>query len=302
MPTVKDTACRVGQHRCYDLVGIGFGPSNLALAIALASTTHAPAARGDHALLPRAAAALRLAPRHAASTTPPCRCRSSRTWSRCATRPASSASCPTCTSAGRLVDFINHKTLFPLRVEFHDYFEWAAAQVDDMVALRPRGRRRRARSSADGVVDVLRRDRPARRTAPRPSTGPATSSSAPGCDPHLPDGRRARSDRVWHNSRTAAAGRASSTGHGARAGSSSSAPGRAPPRSTALPAPTASPTPRSARSSPATATAPPTTAPFANRIFDPDAVDEFFAAPRGRQADAARLPRATPTTRWSTST
>ena len=27
---------------------------------------------------------------------------------------------------GRLVDFMNHKTLFPLRIEFHDYLEWAA--------------------------------------------------------------------------------------------------------------------------------------------------------------------------------
>jgi L-ornithine N5-oxygenase len=30
-------------------------------------------------------------------------------------------------SKGRLIDFINHKNLFPLRVEFHDYFAWAAA-------------------------------------------------------------------------------------------------------------------------------------------------------------------------------
>src|ERR1044072_8824021 len=29
-------------------------------------------------------------------------------------------------SADRLVDFINQKSLFPLRVEFHDYLEWAA--------------------------------------------------------------------------------------------------------------------------------------------------------------------------------
>jgi L-ornithine N5-monooxygenase len=31
--------------------------------------------------------------------------------------------------AGRLVDFINHKTLFPLRIEFHDYLEWAARRM-----------------------------------------------------------------------------------------------------------------------------------------------------------------------------
>lgn len=33
----------------------------------------------------------------------------------------------------RLVDFINHKTLFPTRVEFHDYLEWAAAEFTDQV-------------------------------------------------------------------------------------------------------------------------------------------------------------------------
>lgn len=30
---------------------------------------------------------------------------------------------------GRLVDFLNQKTLFPLRIEFHDYFEWAAERL-----------------------------------------------------------------------------------------------------------------------------------------------------------------------------
>jgi L-ornithine N5-monooxygenase len=33
----------------------------------------------------------------------------------------------------RLVDFINHKTLFPLRAEFHDYFEWTADRLVDQV-------------------------------------------------------------------------------------------------------------------------------------------------------------------------
>ncbi|NED57749.1 lysine N(6)-hydroxylase/L-ornithine N(5)-oxygenase family protein, partial [Micromonospora aurantiaca] len=46
---------------------------------------------------------------------------------------------------GRLVDFVNHKTMFPTRVEFHDYLEWTAAAFADrvrygteVVALRPR--------------------------------------------------------------------------------------------------------------------------------------------------------------------
>lgn len=34
---------------------------------------------------------------------------------------------------GRLVDFMNHKTLFPLLVEFHDYLEWAARQMSHLV-------------------------------------------------------------------------------------------------------------------------------------------------------------------------
>ncbi|MFD0852537.1 SidA/IucD/PvdA family monooxygenase, partial [Actinomadura adrarensis] len=45
---------------------------------------------------------------------------------------------------GRLVDFINHKTMFPTRLEFHDYLEWVAASFDgavrygsEVVAVRP---------------------------------------------------------------------------------------------------------------------------------------------------------------------
>lgn len=32
-------------------------------------------------------------------------------------------------SPDRLVDFVSHKVLYPLRIEFHDYLEWAAARV-----------------------------------------------------------------------------------------------------------------------------------------------------------------------------
>ena len=31
---------------------------------------------------------------------------------------------------GRLVDFVNHQTFFPTRHEFHDYLSWAADRVD----------------------------------------------------------------------------------------------------------------------------------------------------------------------------
>lgn len=35
---------------------------------------------------------------------------------------------------GRLVDFMNHKTLFPLRIEFHDYLDWAARRMSHLVS------------------------------------------------------------------------------------------------------------------------------------------------------------------------
>nr|WP_307188487.1 SidA/IucD/PvdA family monooxygenase [Methylobacterium sp. B34] len=68
-----------------DVIGVGFGPSNLALAIALAET---PAARGLRYPLPGAAAALPMARRHACCRAATCRSRSSRTSSRSATRTA----------------------------------------------------------------------------------------------------------------------------------------------------------------------------------------------------------------------
>lgn len=37
---------------------------------------------------------------------------------------------------GRLLDFINHKTMHPLRLEFHDYLEWAAARFSDIITYR----------------------------------------------------------------------------------------------------------------------------------------------------------------------
>jgi L-ornithine N5-oxygenase len=37
------------------------------------------------------------------------------------------------TERGRLNEFINHQTFFPTRLEFHDYLEWAAARVEAKV-------------------------------------------------------------------------------------------------------------------------------------------------------------------------
>ncbi|MFF9909274.1 lysine N(6)-hydroxylase/L-ornithine N(5)-oxygenase family protein [Streptomyces sp. NPDC013457] len=99
-------------------------------------------------------------------------------------------------SKGRLIDFVNHKNLFPLRVEFHDYFEWAAAKVDDMVSyghevvsVEPVVR--------DGVVEYL--DVTARSGSETVVHRARNLVIGTGLRPLMPEGVE-RGDRVWHNS------------------------------------------------------------------------------------------------------
>ncbi|MGA4843966.1 lysine N(6)-hydroxylase/L-ornithine N(5)-oxygenase family protein [Streptomyces sp. G45] len=101
----------------------------------------------------------------------------------------------------RVAEFINSKTLFPLRVEFHDYLDWVARQFDpvvtygaEVVALRP--------VTVDGVVAHL--DVEARvtgddgeHTVVRRARNVAVGT---GLTPRMPDGIQ-ESRRVWHSSR-----------------------------------------------------------------------------------------------------
>ncbi|MFD0310874.1 lysine N(6)-hydroxylase/L-ornithine N(5)-oxygenase family protein [Streptomyces sp. NPDC127119] len=101
---------------------------------------------------------------------------------------------------GRMVDFLNAKTLFPLRIEFHEYFEWAASRVahlvdysDEVVSVDPV-------TGPDGEVrwlDVVSRvpGEPGRTVTRRARN----ISVAVGLEPHLPP-ETALSDRIWHNS------------------------------------------------------------------------------------------------------
>ncbi|GGW36546.1 lysine N(6)-hydroxylase/L-ornithine N(5)-oxygenase family protein [Streptomyces xantholiticus] len=180
----------------HDLIGIGFGPSNVAMAIAL-SEHNARVDRQDAVTA------------HFFERQP------SFGWHRgmliddatmqvsflkdlvTLRNPASEYSflCYL-QSKGRLIDFVNHKNLFPLRVEFHDYFEWAAAKVDDMVsyghevvAVEPVVR--------DGVVEYLE-------VTARSGTEVVVHRArnlviGTGLRPLMPEGVE-RSDRVWHNS------------------------------------------------------------------------------------------------------
>ncbi|MFG3497627.1 lysine N(6)-hydroxylase/L-ornithine N(5)-oxygenase family protein [Streptomyces sp. NPDC047928] len=180
----------------HDLIGIGFGPSNVAMAIAL-SEHNARVGRQEAVTA------------HFFEQQP------SFGWHRgmliddatmqvsflkdlvTLRNPASEYSflCYL-QSKGRLIDFVNHKNLFPLRVEFHDYFEWAAAKVDDMVsyghqviAVEPVVR--------DGVVEYL--DVTARSGAELVVHRARNLVIGTGLRPLMPEGVE-RTDRVWHSS------------------------------------------------------------------------------------------------------
>ncbi|MET7400215.1 SidA/IucD/PvdA family monooxygenase [Dactylosporangium sp. NPDC005572] len=111
----------------YDLVGIGFGPSNLALAIAIEEHN----ARSD---TPVSAVFVEKQERfgwHRGMLFEDATMQVSFLKDLVTMRnPSSDYSFVSYLHAqGRLAEFINYKSMYPLRVEFHDYLEWAANRV-----------------------------------------------------------------------------------------------------------------------------------------------------------------------------
>jgi L-ornithine N5-monooxygenase len=111
----------------HDLVGVGFGPSNLALAIALREQQ----ADVDAVFLEKQ-------PRfgwHRGALIEGTTMQVSFLKDLVTMRNPSSeySFLNYLQDCGRLADFINHKTMFPSRAEFHDYLEWAAARFADQV-------------------------------------------------------------------------------------------------------------------------------------------------------------------------
>lgn len=184
------------QIPLYDVVGVGFGPSNLALAIAL--TEHNDGAGEPvtaHFLEKQAAFGWHRGMLIETATMQVSFLKDLVTMR----NPTSSFSfLAYLKSKDRLVDFINHKNLFPLRVEFHDYFEWAAAKVDDVVSYS---------SEVSSVTPVLV-DGVVAYFDVRVSGGAGEDTVlrarnlvvGTGLRPNLPDGV-VESDRIWHNSK-----------------------------------------------------------------------------------------------------
>lgn len=125
-----------------DVVGIGFGPSNLGLAIAMEEHNQHVRANGpnhtDGAARPLTAAFLERQPRfgwHRGMLLDDATMQVSFLKDLVTMRNPSSdfSFLAYLQSRGRLVEFINHKILFPLRIEFHDYLDWAAARMAHVV-------------------------------------------------------------------------------------------------------------------------------------------------------------------------
>ncbi|MFF4946670.1 lysine N(6)-hydroxylase/L-ornithine N(5)-oxygenase family protein [Streptomyces rubiginosohelvolus] len=256
----------------HDLIGIGFGPSNVAMAIAL-SEHNSKVGRQDSV------------------TAQFFEQQSSFGWHRgmliddatmqvsflkdlvTLRNPASEFSflCYL-QSQGRLIDFINHKNLFPLRVEFHDYFEWAAAKVDDLVSY---GHEVVAVTPLvhDGTVEYLD-------VTVRSAEGLSVHRArnlviGTGLRPLMPDGVE-RGDRVWHNSdllRKVDGLEGDSPSRFVVVGAGQSAAENVAYLHRRFPDAEVCAVFSRYGYSPADDSS------FANRIFDPDAVDEFFAAP-----------------------
>ncbi|MFD3327335.1 lysine N(6)-hydroxylase/L-ornithine N(5)-oxygenase family protein [Streptomyces sp. NPDC058701] len=185
-----------GAPVIHDLIGIGFGPSNVAMAIALGE--HNAGVGRQEAIT---AHFFEQQPRfgwHRGMLIHDATMQVSFLKDLVTLRNPSSEYSFLCylQSKGRLIDFVNHKNLFPLRVEFHDYFEWAAAKVDDMVsyghevvAVRPVVR--------DGVIEYV--DVTARSGAELVTHRARNLVIGTGLRPYMPEGVD-RTERIWHTS------------------------------------------------------------------------------------------------------
>lgn len=174
-----------------DLLGVGFGPSNLALAIALAE-------RGN----PLRAAFVERQEHfgwHRGMLLDDATMRISFLKDLVTLRDPTSrfSFLAYLHERGRLVDFINYGSMYPTRLEFHDYLEWAAgrcgAAVDygvEVQGIHP------VRREAGGQVEVL--EVVGSRGGAPWSTRARNVVLATGLTAHLPPGVQV-GRRIWHN-------------------------------------------------------------------------------------------------------
>ncbi|MEV0120342.1 lysine N(6)-hydroxylase/L-ornithine N(5)-oxygenase family protein [Streptomyces sp. NPDC050703] len=258
----------------HDLIGIGFGPSNVAMAIAL--NEHNARVGRQEAVTAHFFEQQSSFGWHRGMLIDDATMQVSFLKDLVTQRNPTSEFSFLCylKAKGRLTDFINHKNLFPLRVEFHDYLEWAAAKVDDMVSyghevvgVTPHVR--------DGAVEFLD-------VTVRSGEGLAVHRArnlviGTGLRPLVPEGVE-RGERVWHNSELLTkVDRIEGTNprRFVVVGAGQSAAENVAYLHRRFPEAEVCAVFSRYGYSPADDSS------FANRIFDPGAVDEYYAAPEG---------------------
>ena len=252
----------------FDVVGVGFGPSNLSLAIALE----------EHNRAPRVGRPLRAMffEKRPSFAWHPGMLLDDATIQVSFLKDLVTLRNPTSDysfvaylhAQGRLVDFINHHTLYPLRIEYNDYFRWAAerlascvrydSEVTDIAPVR------RGEELAGFAVTVGQRVVRARNVV-----------AAPGLVPNIPAGLEL-SDRVWHNAHLLGRLEALPEKHPSRfvvVGAGQSAAETAQHLLDRFPGAEIVAVFSTFGYTPAD------DSPFVNRIFDPDSVDLLFDAP-----------------------
>ncbi|OAR26946.1 L-lysine 6-monooxygenase [Streptomyces sp. ERV7] len=173
----------------------------------------------------------------------------------------------------RLVDFINSKTFYPLRTEFHEYLEWVAGNFASSVAYGHQVLAVRPVRVGEAVqyLDVEARGADGTLTTHRTRNVVLGT----GLTPHLPDGV-VSSRRIWHSGELLERTRSLSPGDAkafAVVGAGQSAAEVAEYLHQSFPRAEIHAVLTRYGYSVAD------DSPFANRIFDPSAVDDFFSAP-----------------------
>lgn len=185
----------------HDVVGIGFGPSNLSLAIALEELCGTTGEPGPAAAFFERKPSLGW---HRGMLLPDAKMQISFLKDLVTFRnPASRFSFVSYLHAkGRLPRFVNNQDFFPTRQEFHDYLEWAQAQLStpvgygcEVTGIRPAGD-----DTAAAPVELLRVEV---RGAGLPGGSARLHTRnvviSTGLVPRMPDGVE-RDERIWHSS------------------------------------------------------------------------------------------------------
>ena len=269
-----------GHHPVLDLVGVGFGPSNLALAIAVQEHNDDPTVT-----TPVTAEFVEVKPEfgwHTGMLIPGATMQISFLKDLVTQRNPQSqfTFLNYLTERGRLTEFINYKTFFPTRLEFHDYLDWAAEKVDATVRY---GTRVTAVRESDGAFDIELTGAHSGRLRAR------NVVIAGGLHPQLPPGVDGSARQIHNHCFLHDLERLPSRRHDrfvvVGAGQSAA--------EVAAYLHDASPTVEVHGVFAKYGYSPADDSPFANRVFDPDAVDDFYSADPGVRQQLINYHRST---------